>query len=125
MYCRTLILAIVISVLACLVSLLFEEVEDDEESIKEEISVKESINNIKVSFGIILKSSRLKSLMIYSGIMWGFMCLMSEYRTSILEDIGTSSQIIGIMSAIFGIVSGIASKNNYNLITNFEIIHYQ
>lgn len=104
-----LILSIAISGLACLVSLLFEEIEDKNDKSKE-ISVKEQIIDMKDSFKYILKSKRLRSLMLYSGIAWGSMCLMSEYRESILKDIGTSSQIMGIVSAIFGIVSGVASK---------------
>lgn len=104
-----LILSIITSGFACLMSLLFEEIEDKNEQL-EEISVKEQINDMKDSFKYILKSKRLRSLILYSGIAWGSMCLMSEYRESILKDIGTSSQIMGIVSAIFGIVSGVASK---------------
>lgn len=101
-----LIFAIVVSVFACLLSLLFEEIKEE----KEEIDVKEYVGQIKKSFTFILKSKRLKSLLIYSGITWGFACIISDYRTSILQDINTPAQIIGIMAAVFGIVSGIASK---------------
>lgn len=104
-----LIFAIVVSVFACLLSLLFEEIKEEKE-VEEEFNTKEYIGQLKKSFAFILKSKRLKSLLLYSGITWGFMCIMSDYRTSVLQDINTPAQIIGIMAAIFGIVSGIASK---------------
>lgn len=65
---------------------------------------------MKTSFKFIFKSGRLKSLLLYSGIVWAIHCLIGEYKDSILIDIGTSSTIIGIIAAILGIVSGIASK---------------
>lgn len=49
---------------------------------------------------------------------------MADYRTSILQDINTPAQIIGIMSAIFGIVSGIASKKQvefHNMFRNHSL----
>ena len=114
-----LILSIVISGFACLVSLLFEEIEEEDDDVKI-IGVKEQLTNLKDSFKYIFKSKRLKSLMIYSGITWGFMCLMSEYRESILKDLGASSQIMGTMSAIFGIVAGIASKKQVQFHNKFR-----
>lgn len=117
-----LIFAIIVSVFACLLSLLFEEIKEEEK--QETINAKEYIRQLQKSFIFILKSKRLKSLLIYSGITWGFMCIMSEYRTSILQDINTPAQIIGIMSAIFGIVSGIASKKQlqfHNIFRNHSL----
>lgn len=118
-----LIFAIVVSVFACLLSLLFEEIKEEEEK-RDSINVKEYIGQLKKSFTFILKSKRLKSLLLYSGITWGFMCIMADYRTSILQDINTPAQIIGIMSAIFGIVSGIASKKQvefHNMFRNYSL----
>lgn len=119
-----LILAMIVSAFACLLSLLFEEVKEEEEQQVEVANVKEYIGQLKQSFVFILKSKRLKSLLVYSGITWGFMCIMADYRTSVLQDINTPAQIIGIMSAIFGIVSGIASKKQvefHNIFRNHSL----
>ncbi len=118
-----LILAIAVSVFACLLSLLFEEIKEKEEK-RDSINLKEYIGQLQKSFVFILKSKRLKSLLLYSGITWGFMCIMSDYRTSVLQDINTPAQIIGIMAAIFGIVSGIASKKQvqfHNMFRNHSL----
>lgn len=118
-----LIFAIIVSVFACLLSLLFEEIKEEKE-LEEDFNTKEYIGQLKKSFAFILKSKRLKSLLLYSGITWGFMCIMSDYRTSVLQDINTPAQIIGIMAAIFGIVSGIASKKQvefHNIFRNHSL----
>lgn len=120
------ILSIVVSLLACMISLLFEDIkeEDINKESKESIEIKEYVKDIKTSFGFIFKSKRLKSLMLYSGITWGFMCIMNEYRETILKDIGTPSQIMGIVAAILGIVSGIASKKQvqfHNIFRNHSL----
>lgn len=119
-----LVFAIIISVFACLLSLLFEEIRGEEKEVEEKVNVKEYISQLKKSFIFILKSKRLKSLLLYSGITWGFMCIMSEYRTSVLQDINTPAQIIGIMAAVFGIVSGVASKKQvkfHNIFKNHSL----
>lgn len=117
------ILSIVISAFACIISLLFEEIEDENEK-QEEVQLKGYMKDLKESFGFILKSKRLRSLMIYSGITWGFMCLMGDFRGTILTDIGTPSQIFGIITAIFGIVSAVASKKQvqfHNIFKNHSL----
>lgn len=117
-----LIFSIIVSAFACVISLLFEEIKEDIK--QEQFKMKEYIQDTKLSFSFILKSKRLRSLMLYSGITWAFMCLMSEYRETILKDIGTTSQIMGIISAIFGIVSGIASKKQvqfHNMFRNHSL----
>ena len=44
---------------------------------------------LKEAFSFIIKSQRLRSLFLYSGITWGTFCLISTYRNSVLVDIGT------------------------------------
>ena len=59
----------------------------------------------------IIKSQRLRSLFIYAGVSWGVFCLLSTYRSSVLVDIGTPTQIITAIAAIVGIASSLGSKN--------------
>lgn len=117
-----LILSIIVSAIACMISLLFEEIEDLESNeTKEGIEkIKQYIKDIKNSFVFIFKSKRLRSLILYSAFSWSFICIMSEYREALLKDIGASSQIIGILCAIFGISSSIASKKQVQFHNKFK-----
>lgn len=114
------ILSIIFSVFACVLSLQFIEIDDITKNKEKTTTLKEYVNDMKTSFKFILKSNRLKSLLLYSAIIWGVYCLIGEYKDSILIEIGTSSTIIGIIAAILGIVSGVASKKQVEFHNRFR-----
>ena len=104
------ILGTVIAVFAIVLSLGFQEIESDTDTNKEKFSTSEYMNDLVKSFKFIIKSNRIRSLILYSGIMWGTFCLISTYRASLLEEVGISATWIAIVAAIVGIASGIGSK---------------
>lgn len=105
-----LILAIVCSVIACIIILQFEELSPNKKSKKEEHIIKDYISDLKISFKFILQSKRLRYLLLYSGLFWGLRCLVISYKDSILVEIGTSAVIIGVVSAILELSAAIAAK---------------
>lgn len=108
--------ATIVAIFATILSIGFQEIEvDNTNKSKNEFKINEYIIDLKDSFKFILRSNRLRSLIIYSGIMWGTFCLVSTYRTSLLEDIGISATWIAIISAIVGIASGVGSKYQLTL----------
>lgn len=113
--------ALIISIFSIILSAGFQDIETSDTRIKNENNnVSQYIKDLKKSFGVIIKSNRLRSLILYSGIMWGTFCLASTYRASLLEDIGISATWIAIVSAIVGIASGIGSKNQLKLHNMFK-----
>lgn len=114
------ILAILFASFACILSLQFEEINEIPKQDKSENVVKNYLDDIKVSFKFIFKSKRLRGLLLYSGMLWGVCCLVSEYKDTILVEIGISSMIIGIVGAILGIVSAIASKKQGEFHNRFK-----
>lgn len=105
------ILAILFEVFAFIISLNFTEVKQEESK-----TVKESINDVKIGMKFIVKSPRLKSLLIMLGFMWGMFCLFGTYQTTLLKDINVSAKYIGIILAVLDIVQGIAATkvNEFN-----------
>lgn len=104
------ILAVIVSIFSIVLSAGFQDIEIDIKTKKEQFTIKEYMSELKKSFGFIIKSNRLRSLILYSGIMWGVFCLISTYRTSLLEDVGISATWIAIVTEIVGIASGLGSK---------------
>lgn len=105
------ILSALFAVMACFLGLQFEDIEKKSKNEDHNIEkFREDIEDLKKSLGIVLKSKRLRALILYSGLIWGFHCLFADYKTNLLTDLGVTSQIIGIVAAILGIVSGIAAK---------------
>lgn len=115
------ILAIVFAIFACIISLQFEEIKEcNHTEEKNENIAKEYLNDLKISFKFIFKSNRIRSLLLYSGMIWGVCCLVAEYRSSILVDIGTSSLMMGIISAILCVASAIASRKQVDFHNKFK-----
>lgn len=112
--------ALIISILSTILSAGFQDIETSDTNIKNNNNVIQYIKDLKKSFGFIIKSNRLRSLILYSGIMWGTFCLASTYRTSLLEDIGISATWIAIVTAIVEIASGTGSKNQLKLHNMFK-----
>lgn len=102
---------IIFMVLAFIFSLNFTDVKQEESK-----TVKESIKDVKEGMTFILKSSRLKSLLIMLGFMWGTICLFGNYQTTLLKDINVPAKYIGIILALLDIVQGLSSTkaDNFN-----------
>lgn len=103
---------LVFAIISVIMSFGFEDIEKTKRLHKnEEIPTKRHyFKELKEAIAFIIKSQRLRSLFIYAGISWGVFCLISTYRSSILVDIGTPTQIITAIAAIVGIASSIGSK---------------
>lgn len=100
------IFSLACALIACIVSLQFEDIKQK----TQESSMNGYINDIKASFKFIFQSKRLKCLLIYSGVIWGVHCLVSEYKDTLLVEIETSALLIGIVGAILEIIASIAAK---------------
>lgn len=94
-------LTIVFMVLALIISMNFIDVKEEETK-----TIKESLNEVKDGAKFIIKSPRLKSLLITLGFMWGMICLFGTYQTTLLKDINVPARYIGIILAILDIIQG-------------------
>ena len=65
--------------------------------------------DLKLAFSFIFNSSRLK---LFSGVMYGIIMVMNTYEMGLLDEMGLSASITGIIYAIMQIVAGISSKHH-------------
>lgn len=100
----------VFATMACFLGLQFEYIEQRKLKQNMQSRFKDEITDLIKALKTIVKSKRLRALILYSGLIWGFHCLFSDYKINILSNLGASSKIIGIIAAILGITSGIAAK---------------
>ena len=68
------------------------------------------IKNLKESFKFILKSERLKSLILFSAITVGVFNVLTNYEISLLENLDIDAKYLGIIFTVLGIISGIVTK---------------
>ncbi len=79
------------------------------------------IKEIKDSFKFILKSERIKSLILFSVLMTGILGVLSNYEISLLEDLDVSASILGILFAVLEVIASLGTKKQdkfHNKYTN-------
>lgn len=83
---------------------------DIEEAKGQKQTTKNYVSDLWKGVKFISKSQRLRSLFLYSGIVWGVYTLLGTYRSSLLVDIGTPEQIITMIAAILSIAAASGAK---------------
>lgn len=81
---------------------------------------KKYFKDLKLAFSFIFTSKRLKSLMIYSAIMYGMIMVMGTYEMGLLSEVGMSATATGLIYAIMQVVAGIASKKQESFHNKFR-----
>ncbi len=82
--------------------------EDDEEYSTQ--TLKEYMQDIKVSFKFIFKSRRLRALLIFSVLIYSMFSISSTLRSSLFVDLGIPAQYFGIIAAIYQTIASISSR---------------
>lgn len=112
-------------ILVTIMSLFFIEPIEKKNKNKNEINYLKNITEIKEGFLYVLKSNRLKALILSSGLIATLLNIMLNYSVSLFEDIKISSFYIGIIGAIGSAIGAIASKNQeifHNKLKNKSLI---
>ena len=110
------ICTLVILIIATLISTQFIEPNKKAKvNLKETIDMEE-IKDIKSGFKFVLKSERLKALILSAAFISTLLTILDNYEVNLLENIKLSSIIIGCAGAMNSLISAIASKreNKFN-----------
>lgn len=119
----------IITILVTIISTGF--IEPQNKNKKHKVEEFNQLKDIKDSFKFILKSERLKALILFSAVSGGVISLMATYEVSLLEDFDIPAKYLCIIFAILGMISGILAKKqeefhekyrNKSLCTLFGII---
>lgn len=116
-------LAVLITVV--IVSTQFiEPIKKKNKSIKQLMNQKQ-IKDMEKGFAYIVKSERLKALIVFSAVIVTLIIILNNYEVGILEDLNISSVVIGVVSAFGSLVSAIASRRQekfHNKLRNKSLI---
>lgn len=107
----------------CIVCLLFsaficfgledEYLTDKSSETEDEYStqgLKEYIKDIKYSFKFIFKSQRLRSLLVFSVLLYSMFTISTTLRSSLFVDLNIPAQYFGIIAAIYQTIASISSR---------------
>lgn len=112
------VLCVSCKLFAIIVASKFEDLEDEKQNKynKEQATSKMTLEDIKDGFKFVLKSRRLKALLLIIAVIWGLLCMQYTYKTALLKDIGISVGVLGVIEAFIELVKGVYSTkaNQFN-----------
>lgn len=110
------ILSFLVSLWVAIISTKFEEIQVKEQK----VGISEQFRNLKYSLRNIFHSKRLISLLVFNCLMISMIKIMQNLRNTVLLEIGMPEQYFGLIFAILGIISGIATKNQDKIHKRFR-----
>ena len=100
-------------IIATIISIMFEE------PVKEKIEHVEFKETLR-GFKFVLKSKRLRALMMCAAAVSGMIAVLNNYQVNILDELNISPVYIGMIFAGLGIVSSVSSKKQVNTNEKFK-----
>lgn len=102
------LLSLFILMLTTTMAILF--VEPIRKTKKKKIESVGQFKELREAFKFVLKSERVKSLILFAAIMKGITSILSNYEISLMEELAVPASYLGILFAMLGIIAGIATK---------------
>lgn len=110
------VLCFLVLIWVTIISVKFEEIEVKTEKIK----IKDELKDLKHSIKNIFKSKRLTSLLLFNCVVVAMIKIFQNLRNTILLEVGVPEQYFGVIFAVIGIISGIATKNQDKIHKKFR-----
>lgn len=104
-------------IVTCLAAFFIEPTKNTR---KKKIETGNQLKELGEAFKFVLKSERIKSLILYSSIMAGLFSILCNYEISMMEELEISATYLGILFAILGIVAAISTKKQEKLHNRFK-----
>lgn len=112
-------LSCICMVLAILITCFFREIPVSQEKETQETKftkqLKTQIVDTFTGFKYILKSTRLRALIVFNALLVSLIILMVTLHRSILDSVGVTSDYFGIIFAIMGIVISVSSSRSLHI----------
>lgn len=113
-----LVFSLLVTILATILAAMLHEIpisNQEEKQLTAKQQFKKHCLDLKDAFKFILKSPRLRCLILYNSLMASVFFLTNTFRRSLLDDVGVSSEYFGIIFTIFGIVASISATKSYSM----------
>ena len=104
------ICSLIILIISTIISMGFIEPNPKGNTSLKKAMGNEEIKNIKSGFKFVLKSERLKALILSAAFICSLLSILGNYEVNLLEDINLSSILIGYAGALNSLINAIASK---------------
>ena len=113
-----LVATLTILILVTILSICF--IEPIKKSQKKKIQSVNQFKQIGEAFKFILKSERIKSLILFAAIIKGLTSIIDNYEINMLEELEVSTSYLGILFAMLRIIAGISGKKQEKFHNKFR-----
>ena len=107
-------------IIVSIMSMCYIEPIKKQKKTNRENTIKKQLKDIEEGFKFVLKSERLKALILSAALIGSLLNILLNYQTSLLQDINISSSIIGFISAGLSLISAYASKKQESFHNKFR-----
>lgn len=104
------ICSLVVLIIVSIMSMCY--IEPIKNNKNKEIDIKKHIKDIEQGFKFVIKSDRLKALIIACSLIASLLSILLNYQTSLLKDINVPASLIGFLAAVISLASAVASKTH-------------
>lgn len=114
------ICSLIVLIIVSIISMYYIEPVKKQRNNKNITNIRTQMKDIEEGFKYILKSERLKALIISAALIGSLLDILLNYQPSILQDVEISASTIGILAAILSLSSAIASKKQKQFEDKFK-----
>lgn len=112
------ILSLIVLIISTLLATLF--IEPVKKTRKKKIKNINQLKELGEAFKFVLKSERIKSLILFSAIIGGLFSILTNYEISMMEELNISATYLGVLFAVIGIAATLAAKNQEEFHNKFR-----
>lgn len=98
--------------ISTIISLMFEDIYEKPKKTSIRKTVKNTGKDLKKTTKFILKSGRMKAIMIFQIVLYGTIKIIDTYRSDILVDLGVPEEQFAIIIGILSVIGGVAVSQN-------------
>ena len=104
------VVCLLFSIISLLLSLGFKDIYEVKQKGKMQLSttLKEYGGNLKESFKFIIKSRRMKALILFQIVFYGFIRIIETYRSDLLVNMGIPEEQFSMIFAVLTLISGVS-----------------
>lgn len=99
-------------IISTIISLMFEDIYEKPKKTSIRKTVKNTGKDLKKTTKFILKSGRMKAIMIFQIVLYGTIKIIDTYRSDILVDLGVPEEQFAIIIGILSVIGGVAVSQN-------------
>ncbi len=112
------ICSLVVLIIVSIISMFY--IEPVQKHKKSELNVNKQIKDIEDGFKFVLKSERLKALILATALITSLLDILLNYQTSLWQEVKVPAYLIGIIAAIISLSSAYGSKKQQDFHERFK-----